>query len=104
MDFYLGTTEQIMQELGDRFRRQRLGQNLLQEEVAQRAGVSVSAIKRLEAGDNVRMLTLLNVAKSLSVLRDLERTFVWRPAMTIADLERMDKSGRRVRASKKRSP
>jgi transcriptional regulator with XRE-family HTH domain len=104
MDFELATTEQVLQELGERIRRQRLGQNLLQEDVAQRAGISVGALKRLEAGDNVRIDTLLNVAKSLSVLRDLEKAFEWRPAMTIADLERLDKSGRRVRARKKPSP
>lgn len=104
MDFELATTEQVLRELGDRLRRQRLGQNLLQEDVAQRAGISVGALKRLEAGDNVRIDTLLNVAKSLSVLRDLEAAFEWRSAMTIADLERLDKSARRVRARKKPSP
>lgn len=104
MDFELATAGQVLQELGERLRRQRLGQNLLQEEVAQRAGISVGALKRLEAGDNVRIVTLLNVAKSLSVLRDLETAFEWQPAMSIADLERLDKSGRRIRARKKPTP
>ena len=104
MDIELATAAQALQELGARLKRQRLGQNLLQDEVAQRAGISVGALKRLEAGDDVRMLTMLNVARCLGVAGDLQEIFQWKAPVTLADLERQDKSASRTRARKIRSP
>ncbi len=102
MEFELATSTQALQELGGRLKRQRLGQNLLQEEVAQRAGISTGALKRLEAGEDVRMLTLLNVARCLGVIGDLQGCFEWKAPISLADLERLDQSQKRVRSRKKR--
>lgn len=60
-----------LRELGERVARLRLGRNLTQAQVAREAGTSVSSVKRLEAGENTSLDTLLRVLGVLGLERHL---------------------------------
>ena len=48
-DVAFATAPELIRELGQRLRTQRLAKSVTQQELAVRAGVSVGAIKKLEA-------------------------------------------------------
>lgn len=56
-----------MRDLGARLAKVRLSRNLTQAWLAQEAGVSLPSIKRLEAGRNSSLDTLLRVLRALSL-------------------------------------
>ncbi|PQQ36591.1 DNA-binding protein, partial [Photorhabdus luminescens] len=49
MALMLYTESELLAELGNRLREHRLRRNMLQTELALRSGISVSALKKLEA-------------------------------------------------------
>jgi transcriptional regulator with XRE-family HTH domain len=51
--------------LGDQFRAMRIRANLEQLELAERAGVSIGALKNLEGGKGSSVKTLIKVARAL---------------------------------------
>jgi transcriptional regulator with XRE-family HTH domain len=85
IDPLTASPEQIAAALGDGLARQRLARNRTQAELAEAAGISRSTLKRLEAGDNptldslIRVLSALGLASNLAALvpdasvRPLER-------------------------------
>ncbi len=62
-----GTIETTMRALGARLARVRLSRNLTQARLAQEAGASLPSIKRLEAGRNSSLDTLLRVLRALNL-------------------------------------
>ena len=88
----------MMGELGERVARQRLARNLRQTELAREAGVSRSALQRLEGGDAVGLGVLIRVLKSLGLARNLEALL---PAAEPEPMELLENRGRaRQRARK----
>lgn len=65
--------ETLLQELGRRAARMRLAQNLTQQELAERAGISRRSIERLEAGaSGARLPIFLAVCRVFRLLPKLE--------------------------------
>lgn len=56
-----------LHDLGERIARIRLSRNLTQARLAEEAGASTSSIKRLEAGENTSVDTLLRVLTALNL-------------------------------------
>jgi transcriptional regulator with XRE-family HTH domain len=63
--FELSTADEIGRELGQRLRSHRLAQNLQQEELAARAGVSERALRNLERMGRGSIDLLLRVVMAL---------------------------------------
>lgn len=59
------TPEEMEAQLGDRLKTLRLSRNLDQKTLAERAGVSVRALRNLEAGMGSSLKTLVCVLRSL---------------------------------------
>ncbi len=59
------TPEEIEADLGEKLRALRLSRDLDQISLAARAGVSVSALRGLEAGSGSTLRTLVRVARAL---------------------------------------
>lgn len=59
------TPDEMEAELGDQLRRLRLSKNLDQKTVAERAGVSVRALRNLESGAGSSIKTLVSVIRVL---------------------------------------
>ncbi len=93
------TTDELMVELGEQLRAQRLRLNLTLEEVAGKTGLSINAVRRLESGEGsslssfVAVLRALNKAEWLGTLQ---------PAVTINPLDLIHKRAPRQRAFKPR--
>lgn len=66
------SNETIRKELGTRLRDARIAMSMTQEEMAKKAGVSLSTLNRMENGSNVRLDYLLNVFRALNVAGNLD--------------------------------
>lgn len=66
------TADQLQKTLGEQIKRLRLWQNGTQLAVAERAGISVRALRNLEEGRGSSVESLVRVLKSLDMLRGLE--------------------------------
>lgn len=83
--------EASLQALGTRIARLRLSRNLTQARVAQASGASVSSIKRLEAGENTSLDTLLRVLGALGLEQRLLEAL---PDPAVRPVERVRHHGR----------
>ena len=102
MTFNLSTPAEVLQELGARLREQRLAQSLAQSELAQMAGLSLGALRKLESDGQCSLETLVRVAQALGLLEALDDLFVLK-RQSIAQMEQVDLVSRRQRAPRKRT-
>lgn len=100
--FGLAPPHAIAQELGARLRLQRLQRSIAQDELAARAGVSVSALKALEATGRSTLLTLIHVVSALGLAEDFATLFQPKTVPSIEELERMERLQHRRRVSPRR--
>lgn len=61
----LGTIESILSDIASMLRRERLQRNLSQQTVAERSGLSLSAVKNLEMGKDASLSTFIQVCRTL---------------------------------------
>ena len=93
-----GTKEEILSQVGGALKACRLQQNISQQVLAERSGVSLNAVKNLETGSGATLGTFILVCRTLG--KD-----GWIDALTrtneelspIAYLEALRKANRRVR-------
>jgi len=100
--FGLAPPHAIAQTLGARLRSLRLQRSIAQDELAARAGVSVSALKVLEATGKSTLQTMIHVASALGLAEDFATLFQPRAVPSIEELERLERSQQRRRASPRR--
>ncbi len=62
----------LLAELGRRLTQFRIGLNLTQAELAQKAGVGKRTLERLESGETTQTRTLLRVLRELDLLSQLD--------------------------------
>lgn len=91
------TIDASLLSLGERVAKLRLSRNLTQASVAREAGASVSSIKRLEAGENTSLDTLLRV---LGVLGLENRLLDSLPDPDVRPVERVQHGGRERRRAR----
>jgi transcriptional regulator with XRE-family HTH domain len=91
----LATAPELCRALGSRLRAQRLAQGLAQDALAQRAGVSLGALKKTEKDGQANMLTLVRIVQSLGLAGELESLFALHPQASIADMEQAARAQRR---------
>lgn len=102
MAFYLSTPAEVVHTLGLRLREQRLAQSLTQRELAQMAGLSLGALRKLETDGQCSLETLVRAAQALGLLEALEDLFVLK-RQSIAQMEQIDAVRRRQRAPRKKT-
>ncbi len=91
------TIEASLRALGQRVSRLRLSRNLTQARLALEAGASVSSIKRLEAGGNTSLDTLLRVLGVLGLERRLLESL---PDPDVRPIERVKLGGQERRRAR----
>ena len=89
----------IVNELGNRIKRNRLLKNYSQQELADRAGVSKSTLQKLEYGSSVTIKTFVQVLRALKQLDALDN-FIPEPGISPIELQKLD-GKKRIRASRK---
>lgn len=62
----------ILKELGTRIKRQRIASNLSQVQLAMKCGLSESSIKRIESGNDFRILHLIKIMGALDIAENLD--------------------------------
>ena len=103
MAFVLSVTAEILGTLGVRLRAQRLAQALSQRDLAQMAGLSLGALRKLEQNGQCSLETLVRVVQALGLVDELEDLFVPR-RQSIAQMEQAESLGQRQRAPRRKSP
>ena len=94
------TSAEIEEILGSHLRELRLLKNLDQVSLAERAGVSLNALKHLETGKGARVSSLIKV------LRGLDRTD-WlqtlTPAVSISPMQMLKRESRETKRARRRA-
>jgi transcriptional regulator with XRE-family HTH domain len=94
------TTEEILREVGARLRRFRLLQNVTQAQLAETAGVGHATVKRAEAGENIRLETIVKILRALGRVEALD-AFLPEPLISPIQLvEQRERGRRRARGSR----
>ena len=75
LTFILDTPKEIMKDIAAKAKQLRLEQNLTQEGLAVRSGVSLGSIKRFEHSGEISLKSLLDIALVLGRLSDFENIF-----------------------------
>jgi transcriptional regulator with XRE-family HTH domain len=100
MNFSLQTTEEILRQIAQRLRAQRLAQELTQQRLAQMAGLSLGAVRKLESDGQSSLETLIRVTQALGLVAELEPIFAQKPE-SIAAMQRAAKAQQRQRAPRR---
>jgi len=91
-------SEDVLTELGTRFRRLRLTQNLRVADLAVKSGVSARTITRLEAGTSIALDHVVRILRALGRLQALD-SFL--PPPVVSPIELLKLKGK-VRARARR--
>ena len=100
MTFMLSTPAEILLALGGRLRAQRLAQSLTQRELAQMAGLSLGALRKLEGDGQCSLETLVRVAQALGLVAELDALFVLK-RQSIAQMDQAARAQQRQRAPRR---
>lgn len=84
------TVDGELRDLGTRIARIRLSRNITQANLAEEAGASVRSIKRLEAGENTSLDTLIRVLGALNLGDRLSNAL---PDPDVRPIERIKREG-----------
>lgn len=81
MDWLFLTDDAIIEQLRGRCRRERLLQNITQEDLAERAGLGINTVRRFERDDDYSpsLTTFVRIARVLGALDVLEQILPERP-------------------------
>jgi transcriptional regulator with XRE-family HTH domain len=86
MNFELASALDIANELGRRLRAQRLAQNISQQELAGRAGISERALRTIENTGASSLDSFLRVAAALGQAGAMATLFELAPALKMLDV------------------
>lgn len=93
------TDSELIAEIGDRIRRYRLQQNLLQRDVAQKAGVSPRTVRSMESGEDVRLSTVVAVLRALGKTDAID---AFLPRSQVSPIELLETGGTERRRARGR--
>ncbi|WP_296705525.1 helix-turn-helix transcriptional regulator [Algoriphagus sp.] len=72
MDYNSLSDLQILQQIGDFVKAERIAQNKSQDQLSKESGISRSTLSLLERGEKVNLITLIQVLRVLDQLQWLE--------------------------------
>lgn len=81
-------TEQALSEIGTRLKRRRLNMDRSQKEIADRAGIGINSVARLEDGKGATLANFIRVLNALEALDSLD-TFLPVPAISPIQLAKL---------------
>ena len=96
----MSPVDEIRHALGRRLRAQRLAQSLPQRELAQMAGLSLGALRKLEGGGQCSLETWVRVVQALGLAGELDGLFTLK-RQSIAQMEQAEVASRRQRAPRR---
>ena len=75
LSFILKSPQEVMQDIALKAKTMRLEQNLTQQGLSARSGVSLGTIKRFERFGEISLKSLIDIALALGCLDDFEELF-----------------------------
>ncbi len=100
MNWKRKTDQEILIELAKRIREKRIQKRFKQSDLAQRAGISIYTLQKMEQGKSFNVSTLIHVLRALNELAQLDNFL---PKVDISPIDMLtskDKTIQRVRNSK----
>ncbi len=100
MNWKRKTDQEILIELAKRIREKRIHKRFKQSDLAQRAGISIYTLQKMEHGKSFNVSTLIQVLRALNELAQLDNFL---PIVDISPIDMLtskDKTIQRVRNSK----
>ena len=97
----LQTGREIAATIAGRARVLRLDRGWTQQEIADRAGVTLASYRRFERTGSISLDRLLKVAVALGAYGGLDQFFAPPPAATLAELERLEAAESRKRGRRR---
>jgi transcriptional regulator with XRE-family HTH domain len=94
------TAAELEQLLGSRLRELRILRNLDQVSLAQRAGVSLNALKHLESGKGARVNSLIKILRALDRADWLETLA---PTVSISPMQMLRRESRDPKRARRRA-
>ncbi|ADU72238.1 helix-turn-helix domain-containing protein [Pantoea sp. At-9b] len=101
MALNLYSEARLLSELGQRLKDHRLRRNMLQKDLAAKAGISVSALKKLENDGKATLENFMKVVFALRLEKEMSGLFV-APALSIAQVEALKQPTRQRATQRKR--
>jgi transcriptional regulator with XRE-family HTH domain len=102
MVYELLSPSEIASQIGKNLRLTRIAQNIRQEDLVKMSGASLQAIKNLEGGGNVELITFIRVSKALGLDQGIWEACQPKP-QTLAEIERIEiarTNSSRIRSSR----
>ena len=94
------TSAELEEMLGSRLRELRLLKNLDQKSLAERAGLSLNAVKHLESGKGARVNSLIKVLRALERADWLDALA---PIVSISPIQMLRRESREPRRARRRA-
>ena len=98
MAIMMKTAQELMIDLGQRARENRLGMNLTQAGLAKRSGVSLAVIRLFEQSGKISLESLLKLAIGLGSEKEFDLLF---PSIGTQDILSMDELLKRAKPRKR---
>ncbi len=100
MDWQIQTENQILERLAKRLKDYRIRKSYTQKELAEKSGVSLASIQKIEQGKSVSFNLMLAVLRSLRLLNNLEALV---PDVSISPIELLKEQGAKKQRVRKKS-
>lgn len=91
---------ELQTQIASNLRAKRLGQNLTQQTLSARSGVSYGVLKKFELTGQISLSSLLKLAAALGALEDFNGLFAKQPAGTLLTLDQLANQSSRKRGRK----
>ena len=100
MEWNSQSNSEILQEIGERIKKLRISKKLTQQQVADKAGVSLFTMAKIEKGFSVSLSMMVAVLRVLRLLDNLELLFPDTQISPVTLLKQKKKVEKRVRSKK----
>lgn len=94
------STSLILKEIGNRIKDNRIAYPMTREQLAEKSGVSLSTIERIERGTNIGTEQLINILRALNQLHSIELLI---PEFKLTPMDIAMGKSKKKRASSKKS-
>ena len=98
--FTLDNSEDISMDIANDFRKRRIEKELTREEVAEKAGISVSNIVRFEQKGLISLGNLIELAIAMGYVSEIKQIFSQPKYQTMEELTQIRKNSNKKRVSK----
>jgi transcriptional regulator with XRE-family HTH domain len=100
MDWNSLSNTEVLIEIGSRIRTNRISKKLTQKQLAEKAGVSLFSVAKMERGEPVSISICIAILRAIRLLENLEFLFPNNTISPLAILKQNQKVEKRVRLKK----